>query len=282
MKWLLLLSVMLAAFMLFGCVFPLPHDDKAIAAQEATISTNMANAETLLQFNEQDQLASLQPRYQNYSAEIGAACDRLDALDSDKTARTTDAKAVCENQKSLDNCFYQLEKIKLQVKNSDTNINLDSLDVLCTDLRTLNLQDNLQSFETGYKNYTAWLNAENDISAKWDALTAFFSNTSSTPESNGAKMSDYYNDYKAQSAQAQASLQSIKTDCALKDGYKATTDKVGKACSNVDGYISDLGKADTIVLDMVNFFSQFESGTVTVDSTFIGQCDQVSAEYSRL
>ena len=265
--------------MLFsGCVI---FNAEEIKNQGAIISSDMDSAQKLLVFQEQSQLGSFEPNYQNYSDGIGAACTRLEELDSGRSYWTKDAKAVCGNKKGLDNCFFQLERIKTQVRDGDGNINLDSLDVLCSDLRSMGLQANLESFKTKYKAYGAWLNAEKGILAEWNALSAFFENTT-TSQLSGAKTSDYYRDYKDGSAKALSSLQGIKSECALKNDFEAASSKVEKICSSVDGYITDLGKADAIVLDAFDFFAQFESGTVAIDSLFIRDCYQVSRDYADL
>lgn len=279
MRGIALVSLLAAFFLIFGCAMLNTQD---IKVQDDLVLSDLASAQKLLAFQEQGQLASFTPNYQAYSSEIGLACDKLNLLDSAKTYWSAKTKQVCESKKGLDDCFFQLEKIKTQIKNGDSNINLDSLDILCTDLRTMGLQENLDSFKTEYKAYGAWLAAESDISAKWDGLSGFFSNSSSVSELQGAKMSDYYKDYKDGAAKEQTSLQGIKTDCALKGGFNATSDKVEKICSNIDTYISDMDKSNTIVLDTFNFFGQFESGTVTIDSSFVRDCNQVSAEYSGL
>ena len=275
----IVLGFLLAAFfLLFGCAMINSQD---IKVQDGVVLADTIAAEKLFLFQEQSQLASFEPNYQKYSDEIGKACGTLNTLDGNKNFWSKDTVTICENKKGMDDCFFELEKIKTQIKNGDTDINLDSLDVLCRDMRSMGLQASLDGFATKYKAYGSWLDAEKDISAKWNDLSAFFSNSSS-PELNGAKMSDYYKDYKAGSAKALASLQAMKSDCALKNDFKATSDKVEKICANVDGYLSDLDKADTFVLDAANFFGQFESGTVTIDSTFLRDCNQMGAEYSGL
>ena len=275
MRGIVPISLLAAVFLILGCA------TQDIKTQDGIVLADMASAQKLLAFQEQAQLVSFEPIYQNYSDGLGAACDKLNSLDSSKNSWSNNTKAICENKKGLDDCFFQIEKIKTQIKKGDANVNLDSLDVLCKDLRYVGLQSDLDSFKSKYKAYSSWLGAENGISAKWDELSAFFSNTSSS-ELNNAKMSDYYNDYKDNSAKAQASLQGIKSECALKNDFKATSGKVEKVCSNVDGYLSDLEKANTIALDFINFYGQFESGTITIDSAFIRDCNQVSTKYSGL
>ncbi len=288
MRTLLLLFAVLAAFMLSGCVLFNAQDVKAVVvapdikAQDGIISADMASAQALMAFQEQGALSSFTPGYQNTSDEIGAACAKLDSLDSTKNSWSNQSKAVCENKKGLDDCFFQIEKIKAQVKAGDPSINLDTVDVLCKDIRSVGLQSDLNTFKTQYKAYGAWLAAENDISARWDNLSSSLSNSSSVSELNNAKMSDYYQSYRDISTKAQASLQAIKGDCALKGSFNATSSKVEKVCNNTDTYISDMDKSNAIVLDTFNFFGQLESGTVTIDSAFVGDCDRVSAEYSGL
>src|SRR3989344_1444367 len=145
---LLLISALFLIMLFSGCVI---FNTGEIKNQEAIISSNMDSAQKLLVFQEQSQLSSFEPNYQNYSDEIGAACGRLEELDSGKSYWSKDTKAACGNKKGLDNCFFQLEKIKTQVRDGDGNINVDSLDVLCSDLRSMGLQANLDSFKTKYK-----------------------------------------------------------------------------------------------------------------------------------
>jgi|GEM_PF-4718040 len=258
------------------------YSSQEISTQEAIISSNMNSTVKLLEFQEQARLGSFKPNYQNYSAEIDAACQKINALDENKKSVSRDAKIICENKKGIDKCFFQVEKIKTQLKNKDANINLDNIDVLCSDLRSLGLQANLDSFKSQYKGYGAWLNGEDDILAKWNAISTFFSNTSPGSQLSGAKMSDYYKDYKDGMAKVGTSLQDIKSACALKNGFKSTRDKVETICNNVGDYISDLDKVNAIVFDTFNFFGQFESSTVTIDSAFVKDCNQVNKEYAVL
>jgi len=277
LRGIILVSFLAALLLMFGCV-----DTREIRIQNDKVLANMQSAQKLLDFQESGQLSSFSPNYQNHSDEIASACEELKTIDEGATHISKDAKAICENKRGLDDCFFQIEKIKSQIKNREPDINLDSLDVLCKDLRSMGLQDSLDGFEKKYKAYGAWIDAENDISAKWNELSAFFSNSSSASELNGAKMSDYYNTYKGGLAKAQASLEGIKGDCALKNDFKSTSNKTEKICSNLDNYLSDLEKTDSIILDTFNFMGQFESGTVTVDNLFIRECNQVSKEYSGL
>src|SRR3989338_8508469 len=158
----LLLAFGVILVLLFaGCTIPfLSFNNNEIKAQESIIASNLTAAEKLLDFEEQAELISATPVYQAYSDKIKAACEKLDALDKNKNLRSANAKLACESKNGLDNCFFQLEKIKMQVKNSDTSINFDSLDALCSDLRSMGLQNNLDSFKSQYKNYTAWLSGE--------------------------------------------------------------------------------------------------------------------------
>ncbi len=285
---LLVLPIMLI-FLFAGCLGPiprtfkilLPFDMQEIAKQETIISADMNYSEKLLDFQEQGSLASFVPTYQAYSNAIGAACDKIDTIDSDKTSRTKWTKDVCDNKKSLDKCFLQLEKIRGQVKDSETNINLDSLDVLCSDLQTIGLQNKLDDFKTQYTNYMTWLNAEKTVNTDWNKLVILF-NTSSGPQLTGASLSEYYKDYKTQMADAKKLLDDIKENCASKGEYKFTDNKLEKVCNNVGGYLSDLDTANAVVLDTFNFFGKFESGTVTIDSAFVKDCNAVSKEYSAI
>ncbi|VVC02441.1 Trypsin-like peptidase domain protein [Candidatus Burarchaeum australiense] len=277
---LLLLAVgVMLLLSLSGCA--LFADTQGIETQDAIISSNMNSAENLLVFDEQTALLSMQPTYQGHSAAIGAACEQLDSLDKDKTYRSKNSALVCANKNGLDKCFFQLETIKLQLKNNDSSVNLDSLDVLCSDLRALGLQSNLDNFKSKYENYTSWLKAEDGILASWSSLETLFWNSSS-PQPTGTKLSDYYTVYQGQMAGAETSLQSIKNNCALKDGFKTTSDKIEKVCNNVDEYIANIETANGIVVDSLNFFGKLEVGSVTIDATFIHDCNQITKEYSSL
>ncbi|MFH0834729.1 MAG: trypsin-like peptidase domain-containing protein [Candidatus Micrarchaeota archaeon] len=280
-RLMLIIGVALVVVLLFAGGMMLYVSDVDIKAQEGIISSNMSGAEKLLNFEEQADL-SLAPAYQDYSNEIGAACVKLDALDKDKTRRSADAKLVCENKKGLDNCFFQLEKIKTQIRDNDSDINLDSLDVLCSDLRSMGMQDKLVNFTSQYEGYSGWLKGEKEIMADWNSLTALFSNTSSDTQLSNAKLSDYYTDYRNHMTTAKNSLQDIKSKCALKNGYETTNAVAERVCGNVDEYLADVDKVNAVVLDTFNFFSKLEVGTVSIDALFIRDCNQVGGDFFEL
>ncbi|MDO8340180.1 MAG: trypsin-like peptidase domain-containing protein [Candidatus Burarchaeum sp.] len=261
-----------------GCTIPF-LSNKEIKTQEGIIASNLTAAEKLLDFEEQAKLSSATPIYQSYSDEIKAACEKLDTLDKDKNLRSANAELVCENKKGLDNCFFQLEKIKMQVKDSDTSINFDSLDVLCSDLRSMGLQNNLDSFKSQYKDYAAWLKGEEDMLVEWGTVSALLWNDSSSEQLSGAKLSDYYKEYTAQMATTKTSLQTIASKCALKNDYKITNSKVERICNNVDDYLVDIDKANAAILDTFNFFSSFEVGTVAINSVFVRDCNQANEDF---
>jgi len=271
---LLLAFAVILTLLLAGCV-----DTAEIDRQDSIIASNMSAAEKLLNFEEQAKLGTPGPAYQSYSDAIGAACDQLDTLDKDKSSRSKDAKAVCENRKGLDNCFFQAEKIRMQLSKNDTTVNLDSLDVLCSDLRSMGMQDSLDNFKSQYKNYTAWIKGEDEILADWNAISTLLWNTSSEAQPSGAKLSDYYKVYKVQMTTVKTSLQDIKAKCASKNDYKATNAKVDKVCTNVDDYLSDIDKANGVIFDTLDFFSAFESGTVTINTVFIRDCYQANKDF---
>jgi S1-C subfamily serine protease len=267
--------------LLSGCAF-LFTDTQEINNQDSIIASNLSAAELFLNFQEQAQLNSSSPAYQTYSSAIGAACAKLDDLDSGKTYRSKDAKVACDNKKGLDNCFFQLEKIRTQIKNNDTSVNFDVLDALCSDFRSMGLQNNLDSFKSQYKAYAGWLKNEDEILADWNSVSMLLWNTSSEAQPGNAKLSDTYNVFKAQMTTAKTSLQDIKTKCASKNDYKATNAKVEKICSNIDDYLSDMDKVNTAMFDTLDFFSSFESGTVTVNTLFIRDCNQINKDFVKV
>jgi len=273
-------GIILLFLLLAGCTLPFSLLSSAeVGNQNAIIASNLSSAEKLLDFQDQAKLVSFAPNYQGNSNAIGAACEKLDALDKDKTARSKDAKLACENKKGLDNCFFQLEKIKTQVKAGDTNINLESLDVLCSDLRSMGLQSNLGSFKSEYTRYAAWLKGEKEILADWDTISTAFWNGSSSSQLSTAKISDYYKDYKDGLTKTTTSLQDIKTKCELKNDFKATNSKVETICKNADDYLSDLDKVDSVSVDTFEFLSKFEVGTISINSLFIRDCYQINKDF---
>ncbi len=277
-------SRLLAVFGVFlllalGCTAP---NSQEIKTHEAAVASGMNSASALLDFQEQGALASFEPRYQADSDKIRAACEKLGTLDKDWRYSSNETKAVCGSRKELDKCFFQLERIKTQLKNNDTDINLDSLDVLCSDLRSVGLQGRLDGFKSQYKKYAGWLDAERGILAEWGTISALFSNTTSSSQLKSAKMTDYYTEFKGQMARVEASLQKIKDKCWLRNDFKADGSRTEAICDNVDDYLADVTKIDAIALDTFDFFGKFEVGTTTVDRTFIAECKQANLDFARI
>lgn len=262
-----------------GCTAP---SSQEIKTQEAAVTAGMTSAAALLEFQEQAALGSFEPRYQGDSDKIRAACEKLGALDKEGRYASDDARAVCGSRKELDKCFFQLERIKTQLKNNDTDINLDSLDVLCSDLRSVGLQSRLDDFKSQYKKYAGWLEAERGILAEWGVISALFSNTSSGSQLKSAKMSDYYAEFKGQMTRVEASLQKIKDKCALRNDFGMAGSRTEAICNNADDYLSDAARIDAVAVDTFDFFGRFEVGTTTVDRTFIAECKQVNRDFVRV
>ncbi|MFA6036237.1 MAG: S1C family serine protease [Candidatus Micrarchaeia archaeon] len=267
--------------LLGGCAF-LFTDTQEISKQDSIIASNMASANALLMFQEQATLNASSASYQSTSNAIGAACAKLDELDSGKTYRSKDSKVACENRKGLDNCFFQVEKIRVQISKNDATVNLDSLDVLCSDLRSMGQQGKLDTFKSQYQAYAAWLKSEDEILADWNSISMLFWNSTYEPQPSNAKLSDFYKSYSTDMAGAKADLQGIKAKCESRNDYKATNPKIDKICSNVDDYLSDMEKVNTAIFDTLDFFSAFESGTVTVNTVFIRDCYQVNKDFVEL
>lgn len=271
----MILGAVLSLLLLSGCLLP---NTKAIKEQEAIIAAGMEDAEKLLLFEEVDALASFQPTYQPISDRIENACANLSRLDKNKQYVTQTTKDVCENREDLDDCFFQLESIKTKIKSKNTDVDLDTLAVLCRDLRQLEYGDELETFTSQYKNYTAWLKAEKDISAEWTSIVIELWNVTYEPPA-GAKLSSYFEFAQDSMAKVKGSLQRTKEKCALKNQFKTTDAEVEKLCNNVDDYLNDLSKTDSVVLDVFEFFGAFETGTITIDDEFIEECYSLDEQF---
>ncbi len=270
----LLLAVLF--MIILGCT---GSNVEEIKNQEDIITSNMQNAAKLLEFEEIGQLSSFKPEYSSYSNNIGYACDKLSSLDKNKKVISKKTEAVCENKKSLDDCFFYIEKIKTKLGNNQADINLDNLDILCRDLRSVNLDMKLEeNFKQKYKNYTAWLNAESYIKTEWDSLKFHIQNYSSE-QLAGAKVSDYYKSFKGVIDNAKISLNGIKEKCLAKNNFKETDLEAGQVCDDIDTYLSDADKFSKALYTVFSFYNKFEVGTTVVNDAFISECNEAYTSF---
>jgi S1-C subfamily serine protease len=260
---------------LLGCFGPNMGE---IKKYEDIIDSSMNDAGKLLEFKEADALVSFQSDYQSISDAIGTACDKLATLDKNKQYVSKTSKSVCESKKGIDDCFFQIEKINAKIKSKNTDVNLDNLEVLCRDLRSIEYDDELETFVSQEKSYVGWLKAESSISVEWDLLVTELWNMTSE-QLGSAKMSDYYKEQKDSMNRVKVSLQNIKDKCSAKNLFKATDSKTEKICNNIDDYFKDLNKMNEISLDTFEYLGLFESGTLTIDDSVVDDCYSVDKAF---
>ncbi|MBI5227707.1 trypsin-like peptidase domain-containing protein [Candidatus Micrarchaeota archaeon] len=282
---LLLVLVSVLALLLFGCAGFLTSAFNAAEAsdQDKMISSAFQNATPLLEFQDITLLKSFSSNYAAYSAIINTGCDKLNQIDKEGKETSNITKLICQNRKGIDDCFFYIEKTKMTLKNNNNaDINLDSAEVLCRDLRSLGLDAKLNNeFVSKYKGYTTWRKAEGDIDKQWQNVQQQVQNYSYEPVGR-TSLSDSYNSIKNSMDSAKTSLQQIKKDCASRNGFDSASGTAELACSKVDTYISDMEKTNKAMKSLFTFASKFETGTLTVDSGIVNECRNSARELSGL